>query len=397
MLLIFLFFIASLTDITALLPDNIVLTQTIKGDCTGDEKEEIILVYDINSRFGTDEYRGTCVSIYEQFEGEFQEVYKTRLSADTKIRFAKILDELPPFVEIQWFHAAGGGNTYIAYDKELKRFREILNFESGGLNKEDINSDGKEEIFSFTFEPVQCNGEINEIYASFLTFFRWKKNSFESFPESPYMMRPGTTYFATSKAISTPKLLVVSQPRYPSLEFRGVEDCSFTLFAARDANKLFLLLVIKDDIIIQQGEGKDLIHGDHIVLLIDSDIANDFCKRTLDDDDIALALSPGNFHDVSPDIINLNPLSVISKNIVQNTDFLFEKQTGGYKVRITIEIDREILDRRTLGFGIIIYDRDRENVHYPEFRMSWPSTINKKDPTTWGNLYLFSPNEGYHH
>jgi hypothetical protein len=374
--------------VSALIPENSILTQSIEDDCTGDDIDEIIVVYDIDSRFGTEAYKGTCVAIFQKIEDSYLEVYKIRLSADAKIKLIKIFDEPPPFLEVQWFHAAGGGNTYICFDPELNRFREVLNFESGGLNKKDIDGDGLEEIFAFTFELEECD-ERGELYASFLTFYRWEKNSFESFPENPYMMRPGTTYFASPEGLTNPNLLSVSQPRYPSLEFTGPADCSFTLFAVRDTPNLSLIMTVKDDAILQYEGSQGIIHGDHIVLVIDTDIEGDFCDRAINDDDVAIALSPGNFEDIAPDILNLNPLSAISESITRNADFLFEKQISGYKVRMNIKLSEPVLHRGTIGLGVILYDRDKEKGNYPEFKLSWPSTIDKKDPTTWGNLFLF--------
>jgi hypothetical protein len=380
--------LSQFTKVAYLVPENAILTQSIENDCTGDEEKEIIVVYDIDSRFGTEAYGGTCVAIFQKIEGAYQEIYKTRLSADTKIKLIKIFDEPPPFIEIQWFHAAGGGSTYICYDPELKRFREVLNFESGGINKKDIDCDGLEEIFAFTFEPVECE-EKSELYASFLTFYRWKKNYFESFPENPYMMRPGTTYFASRKGITNPNILAVSHPRHPSLEFSGPADCSFTFFAAKDTSHLSLIMTVKDDVILQYEGSQGIIHGDHVVLVIDTDIEGDFCDRSVNEDDVAIALSPGNFQDIAPDILNLNPHSSLSESVAKNADFLFEKQVTGYKIRMDIKLSESILNRGTVGMAIILYDRDKVKGNYPEFKLSWPSTMDKKDPTTWGNLFLF--------
>jgi hypothetical protein len=379
----------SQTGKTALLPEDVIMTQSIEDDCTGDGEKEIIVVYDIGTRFGTETYRGTCVAIFQRIAGSYLEVYKTRLSADTKIKLIKIFDEPPPFIEVQWFTAAGGGNTYICYDPELKRFREVLNFESGGINRKDINGDGSEEVFAFTFERADCPDK-SETYASFLTFYRWKKNCFEAFPENPHMMRPGTTYFASPQGIAHPNLLAISRPRYPSREFTGPEDCSFTLFAVKRPPFLSLTITVRDDVIQQYSGSQGIIHGDHIMLVIDTDIAGDFCGHSVNSDDIALALSPGNFEDIAPEIANLNPLSPLSDSVANHADILFEKVVDGYKIRMDIPVDEPFLERGTAGLGIILYDRDKQKGNYPEFKLAWPSTMDKKDPTTWGNLFLFA-------
>lgn len=387
-LLLLPFLFGPIAGISDILPDNAVLIQSITNDCTGDDEPEIIVVYDIDSRFGTASYQGTCVAIFQAMGDDYLEVYKTRLSADTKIKLIKVFDEPPPFLEVQWFHAAGGGNIYIGYDPDLKGFREMLHFESGGLNREDIDGDGSEEIFSFAFEPVDC-GDKRELYASFLTFYRWKKDCFESFPEHPYTMRPGSTYFASPQGISNPKLLAISSPRYPSMEFNGPDDCSFTLFAAKDTPSLSLTITVKDDAILQYEGPQGIIHGDHIMLVIDTDMQSDFCTHSVDNDDVAVALSPGNFKDIPPEIANLNPLSPLSEAIAGDGDFLFEKLNDGYKVRMKVQLDEKMLSLGTFGLGIIVYDRDKEKGNYPEFKLSWPSAMDKKDPTTWGNLFLF--------
>jgi hypothetical protein len=56
---------------------------------------------------------------------------------------------------------------------------------------------------------------------------------------------------------------------------------------------------------------------------------------------------------------------------------------------MNIALDKEVLTLGTVGLGIILYDRDKEKGNYPEFKLAWPSTMDKKDPTTWGNLFLF--------
>ncbi len=388
LIFLFLLFFARIDNISSFLPEDAILTQTVKGDCTGDLKDEIIIVYDIDSRFGTEDYKGTCVTILKKIEKKYEEVYKSRLSADTKVSLVKVFDELPPFIEVQWFHSAGGGNIYIFYDKGLERFREIFNLESGGLKREDIDGDGKEETFAFTFKPLQCNGEEDEIFASSLIFYRWTKGHIESFPENPFMMRPGMTHFAAGKGITRPNLLVVSPKQSASTGYRGSKDLSFEFLSTIETSLLSITITVKDDVIVGDREGR-IIFSDHIILLLDTELEKDFCRRFVDEDDIAMAISPGNFIDISPGIFNLNPSSRLSKKTINSADYLIEKQPGGYKACIKLELDESILRKELFGLGLILYDRDVESSGFPEFKLSWPTNINKKDPTTWGNLYLF--------
>ncbi len=377
-----------LNSISGLLPEDAVLTQTIKGDCTGDESEEIIVVYDIDARFGTENYQGTCVAILEETEEGFVEVFKYRLSADTKVRFVKIFDELPPFVEVQWFHSAGGGNTYICYDEELKRFRETLNIESGGLNKEDIDGDGREEVFSVEFELLQCNGEEDEINAGFLTFYKWIKNSLVSSPESPYIMRPVETYFAKSRGGPVPNLLTVSPEESSSDDYAGPGDLSCKFYITIDTTLLVINIMVSDDVIVQGGIGKDIVNGDHLIILLDTDLEKDFCSKLLDSDDVVIGISPGNFIDISPDVVNLNPVSILSENVAKNTEIQVTKQIGGYRAFVELNLSKKIFAKGIFGLGIILCDRDKESSGTPEVQTSWPVSISKKDPTTWGNLYI---------
>ncbi|TES92377.1 MAG: hypothetical protein E3J87_05520 [Candidatus Cloacimonadota bacterium] len=389
LLLFYTLFFMRINSISGFLPEDAVLTQTIKGDCIGNGKEEIIIVYDINARFGTRDYKGTCVSVLQEIGEKYQEVYKFKLSADTKIRLVKIFDEFPPFLEVQWFQSIGGGNTYICYDNELKRFREILHLESGGLNKEDIDGDGKEEIFSFKFETIQCNEEEDEINAGFLRFYRWVKNYFVSSPENAHIMRPRMTFFATAKTVFRPDFFKVIPEHYSSREYRGSEDLSFEFSARRDTTAVYLNIVVRDDIILQNEGGQNIVQGDHLKILLDTDIEKDFCSKSVDYDDVVIGISPGNFFDVSPDIVNLNPSSTLSENITEHSEFLIEKQSGGYKVFVRLSLDKKTLKKVVLGFGIILYDRDEKGSTLPEFETSWPLDIDENNPTTWGNLYLF--------
>jgi hypothetical protein len=387
--IISIFFLMKIGNISAFIPDNGVHVQTIEGDCTGDGKDEVVLVYDLGGRFGTEEYRRTCVDIIEKTEDGYSEVYKSKLSADTKVRFVKIFDELPTLVEIQWFHSAGGGNTYICYDKKLKRFREILSIESGGLNRKDIDGDGTEEVFSFKFEEFECPQKDREIYGGFLTFFRWERNCFEFCPKKPFMMRPGITYFATNRGFERPNLFMVSPKHLNASSYKGPQDLSFSFYAFMDLEVLSISIIVTDDMIAQEGEGKEIIYGDHIILLLDTELESDFCSGEVNSDDVALAISPGNLINIPPDIVNLNPSSKLSEDIAEKGDILLEKQDNGYKVTLRFYFPKETLARKLFGFGIIVYDRDRMDTKYPEFKMSWPPDLNKKDPTTWGNLYHF--------
>jgi hypothetical protein len=387
-LLLFTLIFIKINNVSSFLPENGILIQTVSGDCTGDLKEETIIVYDLDERFGTTQYKGTCVVVLREIEEEYTEVYKSRLSADTKVRLVKVFDELPPFIEVQWFRADGGGNTYIYYDAKLDRFSEIFNFESGGINREDIDWDGKDEIFAFTFESIDCGKSKDEIYASYLTFYRWTKNGFVTFPEHPYMMRPGMTYFATEKVSSNPKFVIASPGKSNSPEHRGTEDISFKFFSTMDST-VSITLLITDDHIVQNRETKNIIIGDHLILLLDTDLEGDFCKRTVDEDDIAIIVSPGNFEDISPEIVNVNPSSKLSAQTVKNSDFLIEKKLGGYEIRINLKLPKKIFRKGLFGLGFVLYDKDKENSDFPENHLVWPDKMDKKDPTTWGNLYLF--------
>jgi len=378
-----------MNSILSLLPEDAILTQQLRNDCSGDGKKEIICVYDINSRFGTEDYKGTCVTIFEEIDDEYREVYKIRLTADTRVQLVKIFDNLPPFIEVQWFHSKGGGNTYIYYQKELKRFREILNIEGGGISREDLDGDGREEVFSIEYKPLHCKGRKDELYAGFLTFYRYENNKFFSFPKNPYMVKPKEIYFAGDKRSRISHLFNIHSGDCPHTEGIEPEDISFNFFANMDMSLLTVVITVIDDIIMQYGEGKDIVYGDHLEILLDTDMREDFCRGVTNYDDIVIGVSPGNFDNIPPDLIDLNPSSRFSKNIRDFVDFLVEKQLNGYKVSLTFNLDKGTLEKGLLGLGIILYDSDQKGSGLPEVKLSWPCDVDRKDPTTWGNLYRF--------
>lgn|GEM_PF-5060310 len=369
------------------LPENAVHVQTIEDDCTGDGEKETVCVYDIDGRFGTEKYQGTIVAIFKKVGSEFREMYKCRLSADVKIKLVKVFDEIPPLIEVQWFRSKGGGYIYICYEENLYRFKEVLNLESGGLNNQDLDGDGKDEVFSFDFLPVDCDNQKKTIFAGTLTFYSCRNGNILSEPLKPYYMRPGITYFASETANSANFFSVF--PDYSNKrEFRDKDDLSFKFLLSQDEGFLRIVLHIKDNAIYE--DESHILQGDYLVILLDTDLSGDFCRQTLNDDDIVINIVPGVGKSENPVVLNGNNLSAFSKDLTGRIYGNVERKIGGYSVDVKIPVQREMMKRTVFGLGIEVYDRDGKNSYSPSRKLCWPPNLKESDPTTWGNLYLFS-------
>jgi len=371
-----------------LLPANAVHIQTVEDDCTNNGHKEVIFVYDVDGRFGTAKYKGTIVSIFEEIEQQYREIYKCRLSADTKIRLVKLFEGIPPLIEVQWFHSKSGGNIYICYDKKLLRFKEIMNLESGGLNRKDLDGDGKDEVFSFKFKSRDCERAEEDIFAGVLTFYSCEEGNIISYPDKPLYMRPGITYFATDKENSEANFFNILPDYSNKREFRGKDDLSFKFLLSQDEGFLRLVLHIKDDAIYE--EESNILKGDHLVILLDTDLNRDFCSAKLNNDDVVIKIVPGVGKSENPVVLNGNNLSAFSKDLTGRIYGSVEREIGGYSVDLKIPIEREWMKRTVFGLGFEVYDRDRKNAYTPSRKLCWPPKLKENDPTTWGNLYLFS-------
>jgi hypothetical protein len=180
----------------------------------------------------------------------------------------------------------------------------------------------------------------------------------------------------------------ISKVVYGPERYRNANDLSANLMIGWDEDHLYLGIQVMDDQYSQNAIGDQIFKGDHVELLLDTDLSGDFSNKKLNSDDYQLGLSLG-------------------RGLRSSTNYLwYPKSIEGAKLDILISgnpiEDGYILEAaiplrifqvvpgagKFYGFAISVSDNDQLSENTQETMVS--TAINRKlsDPTTWGNLLL---------
>ncbi len=180
-------------------------------------------------------------------------------------------------------------------------------------------------------------------------------------------------------------------PVYGGSNWGGQQDLSGTLWAGWDANYLYLLVKVKDDIFVQESSGILLYQGDSVELQFDSDLAGDFTSRVYNDDDWQIGLSPGNLLSATPQWQWWSYRGVPGPGAIQMSAV---RDDDGYTLAAAVPwtmLRVEPREGATFGFAVNVNDNDTPGTLEQKSMVSTSPVRQLNDPTSWGTLQLTEP------
>lgn len=177
---------------------------------------------------------------------------------------------------------------------------------------------------------------------------------------------------------------------YGAENWTGKPDCRGDFQISWDNGYLYMVIRVKDDIFRQGSQNAELYKGDHVEILFDTLLQEDFYSTTLNQDDYQLGITPGT------NTIGLNPVAYL----------WYPRGTEGLRNRVTIAaktwelgyilemaIPWEVLGvalpqvGNYYGFAVSVSDNDLD-VPTQQTLVSNVPTRKLINPTTWGDLQL---------
>jgi hypothetical protein len=172
--------------------------------------------------------------------------------------------------------------------------------------------------------------------------------------------------------------------------WRGLADASADFYVTWDQDFLYLGLNIRDDQHVQLSTGKNLFNGDDVEIQIDVDLAGDFNKKDVDDDDgqigvavsdLATGRSAYEAYRWRPPSLE-GPLSLTAAARPTPDGYVLEMVVPWSALNLSPQAETPY------GFCLSLSDTDTPGSRTQESMVS--SSPNRKwgDPTTWGTLIL---------
>jgi hypothetical protein len=213
-------------------------------------------------------------------------------------------------------------------------------------------------------------------------------------PNGPLLLAPrrdtAPTIDAQGEDWSAPLPYLIDQNVFRPENWVGPADQSGSFALAWDANYLYLLVVIVDDIHAQGEHGELLYRGDSLELQLDVDLAGDFNEPRLNGDDFQLGLSPGSNRD-NPEAYLWNPaerrgvpagLAIVTRATADTGGYLLEAAIPWSMYGITPA------GGQRMGFALNSSDNDTPGTNEQQSMLSSVSTRTLLDPMTWGTVEL---------
>ena len=182
----------------------------------------------------------------------------------------------------------------------------------------------------------------------------------------------------------------IDQIVFQASNWSGLADQSGSFAYAWDANNLYLLVVVVDDLHVQTAHGELLFRGDSLELQFDADLPGDFTSADLSGDDFQLGLSPGE-NRASPEAYLWNPagrkgipagLTLSSRATDPNGGYVFEAALPWSLFAVTPGAGQH--------FGLAFNSSDDDSPGTAQQQSMISSVVTRKllDPTSWGTLQL---------
>lgn len=174
-------------------------------------------------------------------------------------------------------------------------------------------------------------------------------------------------------------------PSHPE-NWNGEDDLSGRVKGAFSDDKLYFAVEITDNILLQEWNKSNIWKGDHVELLLDTNLVSDAGTTKVDDDDFQIGISPGNFDTMTPEAYCWVPEN--KNGSVPRSEVAASMTNDGYIIEVGIPFEFLQIKPETgsmVGFTLLISDTDQKDASqkcmisiFPEFKYS--------DPTTWSIL-----------
>ena len=168
------------------------------------------------------------------------------------------------------------------------------------------------------------------------------------------------------------------------------DDLAGSFHVGWDNNNLYFAVKVRDDQYVQNATGEDIYLGDHIEILLDTNLLDDFYYSQLSADDFQLGINPGR-----PDPAGTREAYLwFPSNIAgprSNVTIASRQETGLYRVEVAIPwtvFETTPAFGKRFGFVISASDNDNTTENVQQSLVSSSSGRRLADPTTWGELIL---------
>ncbi len=175
-------------------------------------------------------------------------------------------------------------------------------------------------------------------------------------------------------------------PTIKKANYTGPEDSGGTFYSSWDESNFYFAIQVVDDVLNQNFTGGQLINGDSVVIVLDTNLKQEQGIKPLNSNNFQIEFSPGNFSDLDPEIFVRWP----GNSSPQDSIIYSAKWLGGYIIEASISWENFLnytpSDGDILGFTVSILDTD--NLQSTELVISSSNKFDFNDVSTLGNLVL---------
>jgi hypothetical protein len=167
------------------------------------------------------------------------------------------------------------------------------------------------------------------------------------------------------------------------------DDLAGSFHVGWDATNLYLAVKVRDDRYVQNATGENIYLGDHIEILLDTNLLDDYYYSQLSPDDFQLGINPGR-----PDPSGTREAYLwFPSNIAGPRSFTIASrlEAGVYRVEAAIPwtvFETTAAVGKRFGFVLSASDNDNTGENLQQSLVSSSPGRRLADPTTWGELQL---------
>jgi hypothetical protein len=180
---------------------------------------------------------------------------------------------------------------------------------------------------------------------------------------------------------------------YGAKDWEDEADASATTMLGWDSTYLYLAMHVRDDRYVQEASGLNIFKGDSLEILLDVDLEWDFEVKSLNADDHQLGISPGSPYP-GQDWQAYLWFPSSRQGGRSDVSIAARAREGGYNVEVAVPwslFGIEPTSGDSFGFALSVSDNDLPGEQVQQSMVSYVSTRNLADPTTWGSLLLIKP------
>lgn len=172
-------------------------------------------------------------------------------------------------------------------------------------------------------------------------------------------------------------------------DWSGSSDLSGSFTIAWDDDFLYLGVDVTDDLAVQVESGAKLYLGDSLEIQVDTDLAGDFSSDILNDDDVQIGFSPGDWSARRPEAYIWQPSAREQPGSMVHV--AAQKTSQGYTLEAAIPwwlLGGRPNTETPIGFCLNLSDNDAPGAAAQQAMLSSSAARKRGDPTTWGTLVI---------